>query len=623
MKSFSLLIILLSSYISSQAQVIFSSEHFGVDEWLKIVVCNDIPSSIPSGTTTLIMDKTYTLSSPISSIAKGSKFTAYNSGRTYEIFFTELPLVKIDGSGSLEGITTAHESNADIKITEPSGNIFSSPIGIKVRGASSAAFPKKSFRVQLKNSIADKDYKDTTLFNLREDKRWLMLAMHNEKLRLNNKISHDLWVDMHKLYYAEEEPEAHSGIRNLYVEAFIHGSYRGVYLFTEDLDRKQLKLKKTKDDGTVRGELYKADGFGNTEFNVLPPLPSTDSEIWGGWELKHPDAEENDWLNLYNFTQFVKESNNTNFRNQIGSKLHLDNLMDFIIFLNLTMAGDNRGKNTFLAKYNKDEPYFYGVWDLDGTWGYYAYGERSNSHEVFLSFHLLDRVISTNPDNFKHKLATRWFNLRNNILRTDSLHHSAEKQYNYLLSNKVYERENKRWDSEYSTLEINYLKNWTTLRLNWLDNYFQQWVESCAAPTISFNPEKITNGESTILTATGCAGIVKWHEDNTTSLFLSEGSKFTTPDLYQDTNYYASCTIGSCLSSVRSSINIEPKCSENNLSYNESPQTPSDYESDGSIMSKASITGKTMYNSAKSILLEPGFKTETGKVFYAKIEGCD
>lgn len=37
--------------------------------------------------------------------------------------------------------------------------------------------------------------------------------------------------------------------------------YRGIYCFTECMDRKQLKLKKFDQDGTIHGTLWKSTGF--------------------------------------------------------------------------------------------------------------------------------------------------------------------------------------------------------------------------------------------------------------------------------------------------------------------------------------------------------------------------
>lgn len=613
---FLLLFVVLPTLL--KAQVVFNANQYEVDEWKKLVVCNQIPISIAPGTSYLMMDKKYNLSSNINKIEKGDVLVGYNSGRTYEIHFTELPIIKL-GVSSLEAINSKSEIGGLVEIAESSGEYYESSMGIRIRGASSSGYPKKSYRVQLKDDLGNN--KDTTLFGLRSDKRWLFLAMYNEPLRVNNRVSHELWLDMHKLYYQDDEPKANSTIRTVYAEVFVKGNYRGVYLIGEDIDRKQYQLKKTKEDGTIRGELYKGDGWGNTEFEELPELTDPNAEIWGGWEYKYPD--EIDWTNLYNFTDFVVNSEDTEFKEEIGSKLRLDNASDYLLFLNLVMAYDNRGKNTFLAKYTNDEPYFIGVWDLDGTLGYLATSDKATDYTSFLKYGLYDRLIQTDPDQFKKRTAGRWFNLRDGIFHLDSLNIRVMNHYNYLLSNKVYNREQILWSTYYSNSEINYMKNWIANRVNYLDSYFSNWITDCNAPILSIDNESFTNGESVVVKSSECFGTVNWFDSPTASAPIFKGGKYTVDAIYNKQSIFASCKIGSCESDNRSQIELNPNCSDKKINFENGNQIASEYKSEKAITSKAIVSENTIYLSESLIELLPGFSADAGVNFKAEVGGCD
>lgn len=609
--------------LNSFSQVSFSAEHYGFDDSRKIVLCNDLNTPIPPGTTVLNFDKTYTLSTAISGVSAGTQLWATSGGQTYQIYFTNIPIINISGI-SVNSINRDTEKPAYMKVLDITEGAYSSPIGIRTRGASSTNYPKKSYRVQLKDNNGSN--KDTTLFGLREDKRWLMLAMYNEPLRLNNKVSHDLWMKMHKLYYSDLEPDAFSSIRSLYVEAFIDNEYMGVYLFTENLDRKQYKLKKNS-GSTIKGELYKGDQHGAPSFDELPSIAPPGTELWGGWEMKYPDYEIFNWDNLYNLTEFVRNSTDSDFNSQISDKFNIDNVIDYFIFLNIIRGTDNNGKNSFIARYKGGEPYFLGVWDLDGTLGYSWMGNGENIVNDLKTNSLFNRLISVNPDNYKHKAAGRWFSLRDNILHTDSLKSYINTQYDHLLLNKAYEREYSIWSqSHMHAQEKAYLLDWLERRANWLDNHFNSWISGCAPPDVSFTPSKIANGQSVILSASGCPGVVKWHTEASGSDIIEKGINFTTPDLYDNTTYYASCTIGSCVSSIRTPVTVSPNCSGSTLNYGLGNQTSAYYASDLEITSSAVLElGHTEYNSGKYIVLLPGFETEadSDKTFNAKIEGCD
>lgn len=551
--------ILLVVSFKSVAQIPFPENVYALDQTSKLIICNEYPETIPTGTTILVFDKNYTLSEPINSIEKGKRYSATSFGQTYAIYFTNIPIIRI-GVSDINDIDREVEIPGTVKISDIGKEEYNSTIGIKIRGASTAWLPKLSYRVQLKNGEGKN--KDTTLFGLRSDKRWLMHAMYREQTRLNNKISHDLWLKMHKVYYANNEPTAHSSIRSLYAEAFINDRYRGVYLVTEDMDRKQLQLKKTRDDGTVRGELYKGNGHGIPTFDFargeLPAVPNVPSEEWGNWELDYPD--ETDWQNLRNLTLFVRESTDGEFYSDIANKVHLGNMSDYLIFLNLIRALDNTGKNTFLAKYKENEPYFYVVWDLDATFGYFWDGSRDDYVSDFIGNRLFTRLANLNPEHFKHNTAVRWFGLRQNVLNKDSLHSHINTPYIFLVENGAYEREALLWPLLNVEAEQSYLNDWTSRRIDFLDSYFNNWVESCVAPLVTLENEIIYKGDKATLRAEGCQGIVKWHTEESDSESLAVGTTFTTPDLLNNVTYFASCNIGTCTSSQKSALTITPIC---------------------------------------------------------------
>ncbi len=456
------------------AQLKIDAGHYQVDKNLRLIICNSTPDKVSAGTTSINAGKTYVFSSPINTIQLGTAYTVVSNDTAYKLYFTQLPIINVNVNEAISD----DEVGGLINITDTTGASYNSSIGIKIRGNYSSTLPKKSYRVQLwKDSKGTT--KDESVFGMRSDKRWLLLAMYNEKLRLNNRVSHELWLKLHPLYYADQEPNAHSTIRTRYVEIFVNNTYQGVYLFTEDMDRKQLQLKKQTTANTG-GELYKGDGWDlGTMFSGVPALPTEKTELWGGWELSYPDADQTDWKSMYNFTDFVVNSSDTVFKQQISTKLREDNFADYFIFLNLLRAEDNQGKNLFLARYNETAPYFIAPWDLDGTWGYYWSGDQKNVTNDVLSNNLFNRLIAT--DKFKTQLATRWFSLRENLLSIDSLYAAIKTNHSFLTGNGVYERESLVWAGDYLSYgqdELDYVRTWTQTRVLWLDTYFKSLVST-------------------------------------------------------------------------------------------------------------------------------------------------
>lgn len=460
-----------------KAQLIFKKEQYLVDKKLHLIICNRPPTTVPANTTSILFDKTYSFHQPISSVQIGLAYEVSADNVDYKLYFTHLPLINITVKNT---IGDTYENGA-ITIADTAGKAFESTMGIKIRGAYSRTFPKKSYHLQLWTDSTGTTTQNKSFFGMRSDQTWLLLAMYNEKLRLNNKTAHDLWLKMDTLYYAQQEPDAHADIRSKYVEVFQNSAYQGIYIFTEDLDRNELGLKKATPSQTG-GELYAGKSWDQgTLFTGLAPRPTAQTQDWSGWELDYPNTTN--WFNLYQFTDFVINAPDSTFKQQISQKIRQDNFADYYIFLNLLRAEDNTGKNLYLARYDQNQPYFISPWDLDGTWGYYWDGSRRNIIDDVLSNTLFNRLLAVSP-NFKLQTAMRWFSLRKTRLSIDSLTHAIDVNYSLLQTNGVYERENLVWPGpllSYSGDELTYIKTWTSQRVHYLDSYFETLAQSQAA----------------------------------------------------------------------------------------------------------------------------------------------
>jgi len=92
---------------------------------------------------------------------------------------------------------------------------------------------------------------------------------------------------------------------------------------------------------------------------------------------------------------------------------------------------------------------------------------------------------------------------------------------------------------------------------------------SVPSPSISANPSVISAGESSTLTAIGCAGTVTWWSSNTGGQPIGTGNSLTVTPI-QTTNYNANCTVNNC-SSSSSSVQVIIPCSVPTPSVSASP----------------------------------------------------
>ncbi len=131
---------------------------------------------------------------------------------------------------------------------------------------------KRNYTVKLPN--------DTTLLGLRDDNKWILDAGQADVFRLRNRVAMDLWNDLsRKPYYADQHPKARNGVSGRVVELFLNDEYRGIYNLSEDLDRKQMKLKKVQDN-IVYGCLYKVKPYGYGNMNDTVDIFDIHAEMW-------------------------------------------------------------------------------------------------------------------------------------------------------------------------------------------------------------------------------------------------------------------------------------------------------------------------------------------------------
>ncbi|RCR68159.1 CotH kinase family protein [Larkinella punicea] len=498
--------------------VIISPERYQVDAGLKLIICHKTPA-FPAGQSLPVIrfDKDYTFTQTVASFEVGQAYKIKNGAAEYTLFFTNLPLIKLSTVGKQAISNTDARTKGNFTLTNGNDPLFSASMGIRIRGNASRLFPKKQYNINLWKDPNGDDDLEKSLLNLREDSKWLLMAMYNEPLRLHNAASQNLWLNLHKLYYIDKEPDANSAIRTNYCDVFINDSYAGIYMLAEDLDRKQLKLKKTGSNGEVKGELYKTAGASEaTAFNTLPAPPTNpDAEVWDLFEMDYPDPY---WNNLYDLLNYAVKSPANEFRAKLSEKFKVDNLIDYFIFLNLIYATDHWGNNQFVARYKENEPYFLIPWDLDGTFGYTPTGSRSEETRRMNSNGLFDRLLALDPNGFKSKMRKRWFALRQTTLSLQALKTTISGNFNLLTSEGAYAREGMKWPGTVRPDDFPKVNTWIENRVAFLDDYFALFPEEMTGVQLAyFQGETVGNSKKLSWSFHQAEGVQKVEVEHSTN----------------------------------------------------------------------------------------------------------
>ena len=459
---------LLFLYTGLFGQHYLEKERLAIDDSLEIALFQIKDSLFTPGKTFVWDQQEYILHKKDSLYTLNLK----NTTTKYTAYNTAFALMQINAPN---GIVNEPKRMSRIQYAD-SAKTRVNHAGIELRGNSSQLFSKKSYDINFHKDSLGLENKNVRLGTMRKDDDWILDALYNEPLRLRSYLSFALWKKIHTPSYLDKAPKARSGINSQYCELFINNRYKGIYLLTEQVDRKLLKLVKEDSTG-VRGELFQGSAYqGAVTFDSLPPKKNY-LRRWGGYDIKYPYPNNIPWNNLYDFTNTVIHGDKTAFAKAVNTQLNLSNIIDYFLFINALRAPDNLGKNVYLARYDKDEPYFYVPWDLDGTFGTIFSGQELDITTDFLDNGLLRRLLVENPENFTERFKSRWKELRVDVLKTETLLQWQKENYQKLLASGVYEREKIAWESlDYSSLRIEYMTSWTQKRLLFLDNYIENLI---------------------------------------------------------------------------------------------------------------------------------------------------
>ncbi|MBQ3752049.1 MAG: CotH kinase family protein [Prevotella sp.] len=426
---------------------------------------------------------------------------------SYPLTFTSLPVVEIYGSFNNS------YSDGYITVTEPDKTAAKELLNMKAKWRGGITNGdnkhKRNYHVKLKDENGDKLEKK--FFGLRNDNSWILESCQVDMSRIRNRTLTDLWNDYSTPpYYISEEKKAMTGTRGHFVELILNGEYRGIYCMTENMDRKQMKLKKYDEENEeTHGQLWKSKDWTYATLMGTRPdgsywpkdfltEPDSNSEMWDQYEVKYPDFEDygyqTDWEVLYNAVDFVCHSTDDEFKAQVAEYFDLPLVIDYYILMETILATDNHGKNMFFGVYDKqvDKKITFSVWDMDATCGqrwsddYYHWDgmKPEQDYATYIQQHehgdynLFKRLRDTDANGFNLRVRQRYRDLRQNELATESILNRFRTYLDEFKTAGTAQREYDRWnyDSDIAGHELDfddemaYLTDWFTRRMNYLDN---------------------------------------------------------------------------------------------------------------------------------------------------------
>ena len=411
------------------------------------------------------------------------------------ITFTWLPLVEINGEPVNKYVY------GTVTVSEPD-SAFAEPMlaKMKLRGGATNTPDKHKRNYRIKFINEDSTKCNRRFFGLRNDNNWILDAGQMDFLRVRNRVSTDLWLDMaRRPWYADTLPNARNGSRGKMVEVLLNGEYAGIYNMCEPLDRKQFKVKRyDEENGEFHGQLWMSYKRTRTVAMSYPEPLIKNMATWDGFELKYPDPDEvtpYDWTALYNAVQFVGRADlDMDLRvDSMGEYFDLPVMQDYYIFIVALQALDNECKNIYWACYDTQttKRLTMAPWDLDISLGqnyspWVNYPDMINPERGAEWVGLVPMCDMLEVKDYYISLVERYRELRQTYLDTDSLVNRYRAAVNELENSGAAAREEQRWSGDYDlayrtldlSAEMDYVEDWIRKHMPYIDEHvFHDWVD--------------------------------------------------------------------------------------------------------------------------------------------------
>ncbi|MDR1715528.1 MAG: CotH kinase family protein [Prevotella sp.] len=335
---------------------------------------------------------------------------------------------------------------------------------IRGRGNSTWGMDKKPYRLKLDKS--------SEILGMPKNKHWVLLANYSDKTLMRNELAFEISRHMGFAYTPRME----------YVDVVLNGDFIGNYMIGEhiriDKDRVNIAEMGPSDTNISGGYLLEID-----ERKGEPVWFETEEAKMVFCVNRPEDIPDNQKEYIRDYIQKIENiiygKNDINTISELPKYLDMKSFIDYLLLSELSKNVDgNLRLSTFVYKdRDNDKLYFGPVWDYDIAFGNVNYEDC----EITTGWYARIKA-AWYQEFFKHPefakmVADRWIELRSDKLSNlypfidelaDRMEVSQYKNFKRwpILNEAVWP--NPIVTGSYQG-EVNYLKDWLTKRINWMD----------------------------------------------------------------------------------------------------------------------------------------------------------
>lgn len=399
-----------------------------------------------------------------SKVVKYDVVAENGNNKTYivKVIDTGLPAVYLTTDGKpIDSKDVYVQGNITITRGFEGTVIYEGKTEVKGRGNSTWWMPKKPYRIKLD--------KKAELLGMPADKSWALMANYGDQSLLRN----DVAFEVSRRLELEYTPRQH------YVEFFLNGEYMGNYTLTEHVKEGENRIPIDEDNG---GFIIEEDGYAYSEpvnFTTNKGMPIT---------VKFPDEDDITDEQFNYIKDYIASFENSLFNSNNDPSLDYQKYFDLKSFVNYYLINEICGNPDMLwsmrmyKKSNLDPKIYVGpVWDFDLAFNNDK--RLQDTQNKLMLFHAHEPRAWMNKfledPEFKKLVRSRWKEIKNNLTSLPQYIDQRNKlisfsqPYNFMKWEILGININQSWYIGVSHQDyVDFIKNFITARLTWLDTQF-------------------------------------------------------------------------------------------------------------------------------------------------------
>ena len=413
---------------------------------------------------------------------------------------------------------------------------------IKAQGNSSLNFPKKNQNIKLYKDAACTEKLTVNFKNWGEQNKFCIKANWIDITHSRNVVSARLWGDIMRTNpnfeswneLLKTSPNI-GAIDGFPVKVYANGKYQGRFTMNIPKDAWMANMDETLDSHCIlHGEGYTSGCF-------RAPAVIDGSDWTDEVHDIVPESIKTKWNEIINF---IMNSNNDEFKANLGNYFDIESLADYYIFALISCGFDAFGKNQIYITYD-GQKWVAEMYDMDSTWGLWWDGSRFLSYNYNRSAYQDFQDGSGNllymrfEELFPEKLWDRWTFLKNDVLSLENIINHFERFTDICPLDLVKEDYARTTNGGlYTNIplktsnNIQQIRQYVCDRYVWTDNYIKSVVPEDAIPctgiTLSHTELTFTGGGSDTITAilepVDTTEHIDWSSNNTNVAIVENGT---------------------------------------------------------------------------------------------------